>query len=151
MKLIKVGAAVLNQIPLDWPGNQARIRAALEAARRTEVTVLCLPELCIPGYACEDAFLSPNTVHRAWLALKQFLPATRGMIVSFGLPVLHQHGLFDCACLVVDGRIAGFTAKLFRAGDGIHYEPRWFKPWPQQGRNDEEIEGEAFPRGGLYF
>ncbi len=24
----------------------------------------------------------------------------------------------------------GFVAKQFLAGDGIHYEPRWFKPWP---------------------
>ena len=26
--------------------------------------------------------------------------------------------------------IAGFVAKRFLAGEGIHYEPRWFKPWP---------------------
>jgi NAD+ synthase (glutamine-hydrolysing) len=151
MKLVKVGAAVLNQVPLDWPGNQARIRAAIDEARREAVSVLCLPELCITGYGCEDAFLSPNTVHRAWIALKQLLPATRGMIVSLGLPVLHQHGLFDCACLVADGRVVGFTAKRFLAGDGIHYEPRWFKPWPQQVRNDVVIEGEIFPMGDLYF
>jgi len=151
MKLIKVGAAVLNQLPLDWAGNKARILAAIEEARRAEVSVLCLPELCITGYGCEDAFLSPNTVHRAWKVLKELLPATKGMIVSFGLPVLHQHGLFNCACLAVDGRIAGFTAKRFLAGDGIHYEPRWFKPWPQQVRNDALIEGETFPMGDLHF
>jgi NAD+ synthase (glutamine-hydrolysing) len=151
MKLIKVGAAVLNQTPLDWTGNQTRIRAAIEEARRAEVSVLCLPELCITGYGCEDAFHSSNTVHRAWKALKELLPATKGMIVSFGLPVLHQHGLFNCACLAVDGRIAGFTAKRFLAGDGIHYEPRWFKPWPQQVRNDVAVEGETFPMGDLYF
>jgi len=151
MKLIHVGAAVLNQIPLDWPGNQARIRAAIEEARNAGVSVLCLPELCITGYGCEDAFLSPNTVHRAWASLKLLLPATRGMIVSFGLPVLHQHGLFDCACLVADGEVVGLTAKRFLAGDGIHYEPRWFKPWPQQVRNDVVIEGETFPMGDLYY
>jgi NAD+ synthase (glutamine-hydrolysing) len=151
MRLIKVGAVALNQIPLDWPGNQARVRAALEAARRAQATVLCLPELCLTGYGCEDAFLSPNTIHRAWKSLKELLPATNGMVVSFGLPVLHHHGLFNCACLVVDGRIAGFTAKRFLAGDGIHYEPRWFKPWPQQVRADLEIEGESFPMGDLRF
>ena len=151
MKLIKVGAVVLNQLPLDWPGNEARIRAAIDEARRAQVSVLCLPELCITGYGCEDAFLSPNTVHRAWKSLKRLVTATKGMIVSFGLPVLHQHGLFNCACLAVNGRIAGFTAKRFLAGDGIHYEPRWFKPWPQQVRNDVAIEGETFPMGDLHF
>lgn len=151
MKLIKVGAVALNQVPLDWPGNKARIYAAIEEARRAGVCVLCLPELCITGYGCEDAFLSPNTIHRAWNALKEILPATRGMIVSLGLPVLHQHGLFNCACLVVDGEIAGFTAKRFLAGDGIHYEPRWFKPWPSGVRSDVTIDGKIFPMGDLYF
>jgi NAD+ synthase (glutamine-hydrolysing) len=151
LKLIKVGAAVLNQIPLDWPGNQSGILAAIQAARAAHVTVLCLPELCITGYGCEDAFLSPNTVHRAWKSLQALLPATKGMIVSFGLPMLHQHGLFNCVCLAVDGRIAGFTAKRFLAGDGIHYEPRWFKPWPVQMRNDVAIEGDTFPMGDLYY
>lgn len=132
MKLIKIGAAVLNQLPLDWAGNKARILTAIEETRGDGVNVLCLPELCITGYGCEDAFHSPNPVHRAWKALKELLPATKGMIVSFGLPVLHQHGLFNCACLAVDGSIAGFTAKRFLAGDGIHYEPRWFKPWPNR-------------------
>ena len=151
MKLIKVAAAVLNQVPLDWQGNKARIQAAIDEARRAKVSVLCLPELCTTGYGCEDAFHSPNTVHRAWIMLKELFFASKGMIVSFGLPVLHQHGLFNCACLVVDGRIAGFTAKRFLAGDGIHYEPRWFKPWPQQVRNDVVIDGETFPMGDLYF
>ena len=151
MKLIKLAAAVLNQVPLDWPGNASRIRAAIGAARREKVSVLCLPELCLTGYGCEDAFLSPNTIRRAWQALNQMLPDTKGMIVAFGLPVLHQHGLFDCACLAVDGRIAGFTAKRFLAGDGIHYEPRWFKPWPQGIRHEVTIEGQTFPIGDLYF
>src|SRR5579862_7176638 len=151
MKPLKVAAAVLNQVPLDWPGNQARIRAAIREARATGTIVLCLPELCITGYGCEDAFLSSNTVHRAWQMLKELLPETKGMIVAFGLPVMHQHGLFDCACLVVDGRIAGFMAKRFLAGDGIHYEPRWFKPWPQKVRHEVSIENETFPMGDLYF
>ncbi len=30
MRLIKVAAAVLNQTPLDWDGNKARIIAAIE-------------------------------------------------------------------------------------------------------------------------
>src|SRR5688572_24003168 len=103
MKLIKVGAAVLNQIPLDWTGNQDRIRSAIDAARTAGVSLLCLPELCITGYGCEDAFHSPNTVRRAWQGLVELLPGTKDMVVSFGLPVLHQNGLFNCAALAVDG------------------------------------------------
>ena len=152
MRLIKLGAVILNQLPLDWTGNRNRIQAAIVAARRENVSVLCLPELCITGYGCEDAFLSPNTVNRAWQVLQELLADTKGMVVSLGLPLLHQNGLFNCACLAVDGRIVGFTAKRFLAGDGIHYEPRWFKPWPA-GVRDEFItpDGTAIPIGDLHF
>jgi NAD+ synthase (glutamine-hydrolysing) len=87
----------------------------------------------------------------AWKSLQELLPATRGMVVSFGLPVLHQNGLFNCACFVADGVIAGFVAKRFLAGDGIHYEPRWFKPWPSGVRSQARIEGRNYPIGDLSF
>ena len=130
MRLIKVAAAVLNKTPLDWDGNKAKILAAIADARTQGVSLLCLPELCISGYGCEDAFHSPGLARMAWRVLHEIVPQTRGIIVSLGLPLLHQNGLFNAAALVADGKIPGFVAKRFLAGDGIHYEPRWFKPWP---------------------
>ena len=56
MKLIKVAAAVLNQTPLDWRHNPTNIRRVITAAREQGIGVLCLPELCLTGYGCEDAF-----------------------------------------------------------------------------------------------
>ncbi len=130
MQLIKVAAAVLNQTPLDWDGNKANILAAVAEARRQAVSLLCLPEMCITGYGCEDAFQSTGVQQMAWRVLEEIAPETGGMIVSVGLPVMHATALFNAAALLVDGRIAGFVAKRFLACDGIHYEPRWFKPWP---------------------
>jgi NAD+ synthase (glutamine-hydrolysing) len=92
-----------------------------------------------------------NTVRRAWETLQELLPATGGMVVSFGLPVLHQNSLFNCAALVVNGRIAGFVAKRFLAGDGIHYEPRWFKPWPADVLAELRVDGASYPIGDLCF
>jgi NAD+ synthase (glutamine-hydrolysing) len=151
MKLIKVSAAVLNQTPLDWNGNKARIVAAIEAARREAVSLLCLPELCITGYGCEDAFLSPGLQRMARQVLAEIVPATEGLIVSLGLPLAYHHGLFNAACLAVDGRIAGFAAKRFLAGDGLHYEPRWFKPWPAGHRVEIDLGGAEYPLGDVYF
>ncbi|HEV7222217.1 MAG TPA: nitrilase-related carbon-nitrogen hydrolase, partial [Pirellulales bacterium] len=151
MKLIKVSAAVLNQTPLDWNGNKARILAAIEAGRREAVSLLCLPELCITGYGCEDAFLSPGLQRMARQVLAEIVPATEGLIVSLGLPLAYHHGLFNTACLAVDGRIAGFAAKRFLAGDGLHYEPRWFKPWPAGHRAEIDLDGAEYPLGDVYF
>ncbi len=151
MHLIKVAAAVLNQTPLAWDANRANIVEAISQARAAQVSILCLPELCITGYGCEDAFLSANTRRMAWRVLEEILPATEGMIVSLGLPLLYNSVLYNTACLAVDGRIAGFTAKRFLAGDGIHYEPRWFKPWPTGRRAMFAISGQDYPLGDLFF
>jgi len=151
MKLVRVGAAVLNQVPLDWDGNQHRIVRALEAARQAEVSILCLPELCITGYGCEDMFLAAGTLDTAWELLQELLPLTRGMIVCLGLPVLHTNAVFNTVCLVCDGQILGFVAKRHLAGDGIHYEPRWFKAWPCGIIDRLRMGDQHHPIGDLYF
>jgi NAD+ synthase (glutamine-hydrolysing) len=151
MKLIRVGAAVLNQTPLDWDGNRARISGAIADARKAGVSILCLPELCITGYGCEDAFHAPGTQEMALSVLEELVPETRGMIVSLGLPLLFHGALYNTACLIADGKILGFVGKQNLAGEGIHYEPRWFKPWPENVRVQTPVAGTAYPLGDLMF
>ncbi len=151
MTRIRVGAAVLNQTPLDWDGNRQNILAAIEAARAEGVRILCLPELCVTGYGCEDAFQSAGVQQTALAVLREIVPATRGMVVSVGLPVMQRNALLNAACLVADGRLLGFVAKRFLAGEGLHYEPRWFKPWPRGTRDSVAFDGRQYPIGDLVF
>ncbi|NJL11897.1 MAG: NAD(+) synthase [Microscillaceae bacterium] len=151
MKFIKVGAAVLNQTPLDWDGNKRNIVAAIRAAKAEGLSVLCLPELCIPGYSCEDAFYAPSLHQLSLEVLQEILPETEGLVVSLGLPLALQNKLFNTACLVVNGQIAGFVAKRFLAGNGVYYEPRWFMPWKQGEKASIEIKGQHYPVGDYYF
>jgi NAD+ synthase (glutamine-hydrolysing) len=151
MKLVRVGVAALNQTPLDWTGNVARVRACLDEARERGVGVLCLPELCITGYGCEDAFLGRGVEEAARRVLVELLPATRNLVVSIGLPILHRNALLNVACVVADSRILGFVAKRHLAGDGIHYEPRWFKPWPGDARGEIDFDSDRVPIGDLRF
>ena len=111
MQLLKAAAAAVNQTPLDWLGNARRIRDAIAAARDDSVSLLCLPELCITGYGCEDSFYSTGVQRTALYVLEELLPETHGMIVSFGLPLLHGGGLFNMAALAVDGKLVGMVGK----------------------------------------
>ncbi|HEY1123185.1 MAG TPA: NAD(+) synthase [Haloferula sp.] len=149
---LRLAAVALNQTPLDWPGNESRVRAALEDARQEGAALVCLPELCLTGYGCEDAFLAPATWERAWKMLNDLLPETRDLVVAFGLPVFHQRALFNVSAVAANGKLLGLAAKKNLAGDGIHYEPRWFKPWPG-GVRDEFIapDGTRLPIGDLVF
>jgi NAD+ synthase (glutamine-hydrolysing) len=151
MKLVRVAAAALNQTPLDWEGNQRRIAELLVQARSAGVSLLCLPEMCISGYGCEDAFHGLGVQRESMRRLLSLLPETSGMVVTFGLPVLYRKAIFNAVAVAVDGRLAGIAAKRNLAGDGIHYEPRWFKPWPAGERVEIEVGGERFPLGDLLF
>ncbi|TNF32272.1 MAG: NAD(+) synthase [Deltaproteobacteria bacterium] len=152
MKLIKVGAAVLNQTPLAWEHNKTNILDALGRARAEGTTLVCLPEMAITGYGCQDAFHSPSVQAMALDVLfDEILPATTGLVVSIGLPLLYRNSLFNAAALVVDGEVAGFVCKRYLAGDGVHYEPRWFKPWELGARGHVDIRGRRYPVGDLYF
>ncbi|MCE9580810.1 MAG: NAD(+) synthase [Deltaproteobacteria bacterium] len=158
MKLIKVAAAVLNQTPFAWDSNQDHIVRAIRAARAEGATILCLPEMAVTGYGCEDAFFGPGLQDTAFAVLEAIAPETAGMVVCVGLPVYHEKALYNCGALLVDGKIVGFVGKRFLAGDGIHYEPRWFKEWPagerdilERDRADAEHGSEKWPIGDLVF
>jgi NAD+ synthase (glutamine-hydrolysing) len=151
MHLIKVAAAALNQTPLDWDGNQARIVRAIRTARAQGVALLCLPELCVPGYGCEDEFHSRGVVLQSWRVLQEVLPETAGIAVAIGLPVMHRGVMYNAVCMAVDGKVIGLVAKRFLAGDGVHYEPRWFKPWPAGKSIQWKHDGQTYPLGDLVF
>jgi NAD+ synthase (glutamine-hydrolysing) len=140
-RYVRVAAAALQTTPLDWRGNTARILAAIAEARGRGASVLCLPELCVSGYGCEDAFHAPFVLERAAEQTARIAEATAGMVVSVGLPVAVQKAVFNAVALLVDGRVAALVAKRSLAGDGIHYEPRWFKPWPEDVRAEVELPG----------
>jgi NAD+ synthase (glutamine-hydrolysing) len=151
MHLIRLGGCALNQTPLDWDGNRDRILAAIAAARAAGVSILCLPELCVSGYGCEDAFLAPGTARAAWQVLDEIVPHTRGLAVAIGLPVRFENAVYDAAAFVADGRLAGVVCKQHLAGDGLHYEPRWFRPWPAARIDTLVVAGVAVPIGDLRF
>ncbi len=151
MQLVKVAAAALNQTPLDWDGNQARIVRAIREAKAQGVGLVCLPELCIPGYGCEDEFHSRGVTLESWRILQEILPETAGIAVAIGLPIMHRGVLYNAAAMLVDGVVVGLVAKRFLAGDGIHYEPRWFKPWPAGKHIQWKHAGQTYPLGDLLF
>ena len=76
MKLIKLAAGIINTTPLDWDGNKAVIFGAIQAAKADGVSVLCLPEMCLCGYGCEDAFHSRGLRRMARQVLREILPET---------------------------------------------------------------------------
>jgi len=151
MKLVKVGAATLNQTPIAWAHNFTNIVSAIDDAKEDGVKILCLPELCITGYGVADLLYSESLYRNAYKSLEQIVQHTKDMVVVVGVPVLYGSRAYNTACVIVDGRIAGFVAKQFLANDGIHYEERWFSSWPVGVREKIDINGTKYNIGDLYF
>lgn len=148
---IRVGAGCLNQIPMDWGGNRRRILECISQARDARVSVLCLPELAITGYGCEDQFLSHEVAERAWESLTLIAPETKGMVVAVGLPVWVKNAVYNAVAVLADGVIVGLVAKKNLAGDGLHYEPRWFHAWPEGVIVEDEFGDDFLPIGDPIF
>lgn len=130
---LRLSLVSLNQTPLDWKGNCQRILRSLEELKSHAPRIVLFPELCIPGYGCEDQFYAPYVAEKSLeiaLAIakeaQRLLPDT---LVVCGLPVRFRESIFNCAALLLHGKIQALIPKQNLAGDGIHYEQRWFTAW----------------------
>jgi len=151
MRKYRIGGANVNQTPLDWKGNIERLKTVLREAREQKIEILCLPELCITGYGCEDIFLSQWLPEKALSFVPELVKETTGMLVTLNLPIRHVGRLYNCTLMAQNSEILGIYAKQYMALDGVHYEPRWFNPWPQGVVEQFGINGKEYPIGDITF
>lgn len=133
---VVISAGTLNQLPLDWEGNRQRILQAIFQAQEQGAALLCLPELCISGYGCEDQFLAPFTALKSWESLELIAVATTEIVVIVGLALPFEGELYNVSAIIARGKVQALIPKQFLADDGVHYEPRWFKSW-KKGRRTQ--------------
>lgn len=150
-RIIKIGGATLNQIPFDWNNNVSNIIEAIDAAKKEGVKILCLPELCITGYGCEDVFLSDWLSAKAFQKLQEIVPHCKGITVDIGLPVRIDGITYNGVALVHDQKILGITLKQNLPREGVHYEPRWFVPWKPFETKEIEIGGQRISVGDVTY
>jgi NAD+ synthase (glutamine-hydrolysing) len=148
--LIIAGASV-NQIPLHWENNTSNIIEAIEQAKINNVRLLCLPELCVTGYGCEDWFLSDWVAARAEDEVRKIAGHCQNITVSVGLPIIYKNVPYNGACVISNQRILGITCKQFLARDGVHYEPRWFNPWPPNNIVELKFADSYIPVGDVVY
>lgn len=149
--MLRIAGGTVNQTPLDWTRNTQNIISAIQEARENNVDILCLPELCITGYGCEDLFLSDWVPAKAWEQVQQIRPHCTGMTVAVGLPIQIDGVTYNGACVIHDSSIIGITCKQNLARDGVHYEPRWFTPWPAGQQTTLRRDDITIPVGDIIY
>lgn len=146
---LKIAGACLNQTPIEWENNLGNIRNAIAEAQQNNVDILCLPELCITGYGCEDLYLGKWLPEEALDKLLEIIPFTANIAVVVGLPIRFEGAIFNTCCFVSNKEIKGFYVKQKLANDGVHYEPRWFTPWEPARIATIQIASKSYPIGHI--
>lgn len=149
---VNLAATSINQTPLDLEGNANRIQRAVEEAFSRGAQLVCTPELCLTGYGCEDRFLSPAMRRRAMSTLKMLIrEVSDGFegIWTVGLPIRYRNGVYNCVAVVQNSNLKALIPKKHLANDGIHYEARWFKAWPEGRVVEVETPMGTIPMGDI--
>jgi NAD+ synthase (glutamine-hydrolysing) len=151
MSTMRIGGAAVNQTPIDWDNNVKNILQAIQEAKNANVEILCLPELCITGYGCEDLFLTDWVCEAAIEQCFKIAAACTDIVVSVGLPIRLNGNTYNCACLIENGIVKGFTAKQFLANEGVHYETRWFTAWMRNHITTLKYNNVTYPVGDVLY
>lgn len=136
---------------MDWESNTQHIISAIESANHQDINILCLPELCITGYGCEDAFYAPDVRQQALNCLDDIKQHTSGIIVAVGLPLEFRNKIYNVVCVLANKNILGFVCKQHLPNYGVFYEDRWFHRWPAGVRDEIVLDEIKYPIGDFVF
>jgi NAD+ synthase (glutamine-hydrolysing) len=150
----------INQTALDWEGNLNRIIESLQYYNKikdpNEYYIILFPELVLSGYGCEDGFLFSSTKKYSWENLFKILEVSKKMnhtLIFIGTPFYYRGNIFNCMAVIYEGEILALIPKSYLAGEGLHYEQRWFtpyqKPWKKIIYNFKDQSWEFYFGQGL--
>ena len=125
---VKVAAAVPAVKVADVEYNVQQIESLIAQAEGRGVEMMVLPELCLTGYSCQDLFKQQALLDRAEQGVMLLLDFTRKLdiITVFGLPVVINGLLYNCAAVIQSGQLLGIVPKTYLPNYGEFYEKRWF-------------------------
>lgn len=125
---IRVGAAVPKIKVADCKSNCEEIIHFIDEADENHVQLLVFPELCITAYSCGDLFYQDILLEEAVNGLQRILDHTRdkNILILLGMPLALDNQLFNCAVLILKGKILGVVAKTSIPNHGDFYEKDGF-------------------------
>jgi NAD+ synthase (glutamine-hydrolysing) len=149
---IRVAAISLNTHALNLARHTQLILESAEVARLKGAELVLFPELSLSGYGCEDMFLSQDWLAEVRLALLNLIKTfPDGIIGCVGLPLSHQGTCYNVMAVISRDHLYGFSVKQILAKEGVHYEPRWFTPWPKGERERIDFYGFETELGSLVY
>lgn len=137
MDFIKVGAASPKVKISDTKYNLKEIESMILQAINEEVKLIVFPELSIPAYTCGDLFTNEKLIENCNLALEDLVEFSRDkdILIAVGAPLLYRYCLYNCAYIILNGKVLGIVPKSYIPNYSEFYEKRWFT----EGLNIKEL------------
>jgi NAD+ synthase (glutamine-hydrolysing) len=129
---LRLALAQLNPTVGDLPGNEAKVREALDAARRARAQLVLFPELIITGYPPEDLLLKEHFLADARAALERIAADVHDLVAVIGFPERAQD-VYNAAAVVADGEVRAVYRKVFLPNYGVFDEQRYFQSGDRGG------------------
>ncbi|MBQ2011197.1 MAG: NAD(+) synthase, partial [Bacteroidaceae bacterium] len=112
----------------DCSYNLQQMLNLIAQAEEERAAVVCLPELSITAYTCQDLFRQQVLLDGAEQAVKDLLSYSTGTetIIIVGTPVRYACTVLDCAAVIQNGKLLGLVSKKHLASHDGFSENRWF-------------------------
>jgi NAD+ synthase (glutamine-hydrolysing) len=121
----------------------------MQQAAREKAVLAVFPELGLSAYSCDDLFHQQALIEGAEESLSMLLKKSRNLPLAalVGLPVAVDGLLYNCAALVIQGRLIGVVPKTYLPNYREFYEGRQFTPGDTARRTEIELAGQRAPFG----
>lgn len=125
---IRVACAVPDISVGNTEYNTSCIIDKLDELAEKKADIVVFPEMCITGYTCQDLFLQRQLIDSVKKQLVRLCNVSEKYDFAFtvGAPVEIRGQLFNCAVVILNGKIKGIVPKTFIPNYNEFYERRWF-------------------------
>lgn len=146
---VKVAAAIPPVRVANPEYNAAQIEKLILQAHEEGAVAVCFPELSLTAYTCQDLFQQQTLLESAELALMKLANNTRtlNILAIVGVPVATGGVLFNCAAVLLKGKILGLIPKTYLPNYKEFYEMRWFTSGGKIGTREIYFAGQQVPFG----
>ena len=147
---IKVAAGIPSVSVSDCAYNIRQIENMMAKADGMGAEIICLPELCITAYTCQDLFRQQLLLDEAEASLLKLMEFSLGLNITalVGVPISFENQLFNCAAVIQKGKIYGLVPKTYLPNYKEFYEQRWFTSARALGEGREvRFCGQTVPFG----
>lgn len=112
----------------DCDYNVSQIVEIIDHLNTENVDLIVFPEMCISAYTCGDLFHSRTLLDASLNALQQLLNATKecNAMIVVGAPLEVNSILYNCAIVIVKGKVVGVVPKSYIPNYNEFYEKRWW-------------------------